>query len=87
MIRRLMLSIAATSLAAAMLPALAVAGDPVGGCPTGADWFLVLPIHQPQAMDHNGDGWLCRLNLPSGQGGVLAGGFTFHDNDVPDGGQ
>lgn len=84
--RRFALALAAGALVAATLPGVAAAGDPVGGCPPGADWVLVLPIHQPQAMDHNGDGWLCRLNLPSGRGGVLAGGFTFFDDVVPVGG-
>ena len=54
----------------------AAAGDPVAGCPTGAPWRLILPVHQPQAADHNGDEWLCRLDLPNGKG------FTFHDNTV-----
>jgi hypothetical protein len=80
--RRLVLALAAGALAAAMLPAAASAGAPIGGCPTGAEWQLIYPIHQPQAADLNGDGWLCRLDLPSGQGGVLAGGFTFFDNVV-----
>jgi len=38
----------------AIVPAAVSAGDPIGGCPAGwgADWFLVYPIHQPQAADH-----------------------------------
>jgi hypothetical protein len=36
---------------------------------------MILPIHQPQAADHNGDGWLCRMDLRDGS-------FTFHDNTV-----
>jgi hypothetical protein len=58
-----------------MLPSAASAGAPVGGCPTGAAWYLVLPIHQPQAADKNGDRYLCRLDLAPGF-------FTFHDNVV-----
>jgi hypothetical protein len=80
--RRLVLALASGALAAAMVPAAALAGAPVGGCPTGADWHLIYPIHQPQAADQNGDGWLCRLDLPSGQGGVFGLGFTFFDNVV-----
>lgn len=44
------------------------AGDPIGGCPRGGAWVLVDPIHQPQAADHNGDGWLCRANFFVGPG-------------------
>jgi len=78
--RRLTLALAAGALVAAMVPATASAGAPVGGCPTGdgADWFLVLPIHQPQAADKNGDQWLCRRDLNPGF-------FTFHDNVVREG--
>jgi hypothetical protein len=73
--RRLTLALAAGALVAAMVPATASAGAPVGGCPTGAWWRIILPIHQPQAADQNGDQLLCRLDLPSGS-------FTFHDNVV-----
>jgi hypothetical protein len=66
--------------AAALLASLVwagglAAGAPVGGCPSGASWRMILPIHQPQAADHNGDGWLCRMDLRDGS-------FTFHDNTV-----
>ena len=81
--RRLGLALAAGAFVAAMIPTTVAAGDPVAGCPSGADWGLIYPIHQPQAMDHNGDGWLCHLDLPSGQGGVFGRGFTFFDNVVP----
>jgi hypothetical protein len=80
--RRLILSLAASALAATMLPAAASAGAPIGGCPTGAEWQLIYPIHQPQAADMNGDGWLCRLDLNAGQGGPFGLGFTFFDNVV-----
>jgi hypothetical protein len=82
--RRLILSVAAGALVAASVPAAASAGAAIGGCPTGADWQLVYPIHQPQAADKNGDGWLCRLllNAPAPQGGRIGGDFTFFDNDV-----
>jgi len=83
--RRLSLAFAAGALLVATVPVGASAAAPIGGCPSGADWRLIYPIHQPQAQDHNGDGWLCRLDLSSGQGGVLAGGFTFFDNVVPGG--
>jgi hypothetical protein len=48
----------------------------------GRRWRLIYPIHQPQALDLNGDGWLCKLDLPSGIGGSLNGGFTFFDSVV-----
>lgn len=80
--RRLVLSLAAGALAAAILPAAASASAPIGGCPTGAEWQLILPLHQPQAADKNGDGYLCRLDLNSGLGGVFGLGFTFFDNVV-----
>ena len=73
--RRLTLSLATGALVAAMVPGAASAAPPVGGCPTGAWWRLVQPIHVPHPADHNGDGWLCRLDLPDG-------GFTGHDNVV-----
>ena len=80
--RRLIVALAAGALAAAMVPGAVSAGAPIGGCPAGAEWRLVFPVHQPQAADKNGDGWLCRLDLNSGMGGVLGGGFTFFDNVV-----
>jgi len=80
--RRLVLALAACALIAATTATSVTAGSPVGGCPSGAEWQLIYPIHQPQAMDHNGDGWLCRLDLSSGQGGVFGLGFTFFDNVV-----
>ena len=82
--RRVTLALAAGALVAVTVPGAASAEPPIGGCPTGAWWTRILPIHQPQPMDHNGDGWLCRLDLPSGRGGVLGGGFTFFDNVVPE---
>ena len=80
--RRLALTFAAAALAVSMIPGGAAAGDPIGGCPAGwgAGWVLVLPIHQPQAADHNGDGWLCRHDLNSDNSGRLGLGFTFRDN-------
>jgi hypothetical protein len=51
------------------------AAAPVGGCPTEARWRLIQRIHNPNPADLNGDGWLCRLDLPSG-------GLTGHDNVV-----
>ena len=75
--RPLTLAMTTGALVAAMMPGSASAAAPVGGCPTG-DWRIVLPIHQPQAMDHNGDTLLCRLDLNNGS-------FTFHDNVVPEG--
>ena len=80
MTRRLTLALAAGALVAAIVPGPVSAGAPVGGCPTGdgADWFLILPQHQPQAADKNGDGWLCRRDLNNGF-------FTFHDNVVREG--
>jgi hypothetical protein len=74
--RRLTHALAAGALVAAMVPGAASAGPPIGGCPTGAWWRLILPVHQPQPADHNGDGWLCRLDLGGGFG------FTFFDNVV-----
>ena len=68
-------ALAAGALLATVIPGSAAAGPPVGGCPAGGGWYLILPIHQPQAADHNGDAWLCRLDLRSG-------GFTFFDNVV-----
>ena len=73
--RRLILTLATGALMAALVPVAASAGGPIGGCPEGAWWRPILPVHQPQAADHNGDGWLCRLDLPNGT-------FTFHDNVV-----
>jgi hypothetical protein len=80
--RRFALALAAGALVTAIVPGAVSAGDPIGGCPSGwgADWSLILPIHQPQAADHNGDGWLCRRDLPSDNGGPFGGGFTFRDN-------
>jgi hypothetical protein len=74
---RKIMSVAAASvlLSTVMVSGTVAAGPPIGGCPTGSWWRLILPIHQPQAADHNGDAWLCRLDLPSGS-------FTFHDNVV-----
>ena len=71
MIRRVM---GAAVLSSLVLAGNVAAGAPSGDCPAG-DWRLILPIHQPQAADHNGDGWLCRLDLRNGT-------FTFHDNVV-----
>ena len=77
MSRLLTLALAAGALVAATVPGIASAGGPIGGCPTG-EWRIVLPIHQPQAMDHNRDSLLCRLDLRNGS-------FTFHDNVVREG--
>jgi hypothetical protein len=81
--RRLIGFLASAALAAFMVPATVAAGAPIGGCPTGADWQIVLPIHQPQLADKNGDGYLCRLFINGELGGRLGGGFTFRDNNVP----
>ena len=80
--RRLILALSAGVLTASIVPGAVSAGAPIGGCPAGAEWQLVFPVHQPQAADKNGDGWLCRLDLKSGMGGVLGLGFTFFDNVV-----
>lgn len=82
--RRLIPALATGALVVAMIPGVVSAGAPVGGCPTadGSDWYLILPQHQPQPADKNGDGWLCRRDLSSGLGGPFLGGFTFHDNVV-----
>ncbi len=71
-------------LVLAASPGAASAGPPIGGCPTGSSWRLIFPQHQPQAADLNGDGWLCRMDLPSGTGGPFGLGFTFFDNVVPE---
>ena len=42
---------------AATVPGIASAGSSDRRCPAGG-WRIVLPIHQPQAMDHNGDSLL-----------------------------
>ena len=66
--RRLTLALATGAMAATMIPGAVTAGAPIGGCPTDASWVLVLPIHQPQAADKNGDGWLCRADFWVGPG-------------------
>jgi hypothetical protein len=66
--RRLTLALATGALLVAMVPGTASAGPPVGGCPTGGHWELVLPRHQPQEADKNGDGWLCRADFFAGPG-------------------
>jgi hypothetical protein len=80
--RRFVRALTAAALVTAIVPGAVSAGDPIGSCPTGwgADWFLVFPIHQPQAADHNADGWLCTRDLSSDNSGPLGGGFTFRDN-------
>jgi hypothetical protein len=80
--RRFGLALVAGALAMVMVPGAVSAGDPIGGCPAGwgAGWSLILPIHQPQAADHNADGWLCTRDLVSDMGGPFGGGFTFRDN-------
>jgi hypothetical protein len=72
--RRLIIALAMAALVAAMAPGVASGSPPIGGCPTGdgAGWYLVLPIHQPQAADHNGDQYLCKRDLSNGT-------FTFRD--------
>ena len=74
--RILSLAAAAALLSSLVFAGAVAAGPPIGGCPTGTSWELILPQHQPQAADLNGDGWLCRLFVG------IDGGFTFHDNVV-----
>ena len=81
--RRLTLALAAGALAAAIAPGAASAGAPIGGCPAGAGWHLIYPMHQPQAADRNGDGWLCTYDFPADMGGIFGLGFTFFDNVIP----
>ena len=65
--KRLMVGLATGVLLAAMLPGVASAADPVGGCPTGegAGWTLVPAYFATPAVDNgnfadqNGDGYLC----------------------------
>lgn len=73
--RKLSAAAAAAMLATMVFAGSVTAGPPVGGCPPGAWWRLIQPIHNPNPADLNGDGWLCRLDLPNG-------GFTGHDNVV-----
>lgn len=79
--RRLTLALAAGALVVAMVPGAALAshgeGAPVGACPPGAAWSLVDPMHQPQAADHNRDGWLCRAGF------FVGPGFLAVDNSIP----
>jgi hypothetical protein len=75
--RRLTLALVAGALVAALVPGAASAGDPIGGCPTGGEWELVYPQHQPQAADQNGDGWLCRAGF------FVGPGLLAIDNVVP----
>lgn len=65
--RRLTLALAAGAVAATMIPGAVAAGAPIGGCPN-TNWVLVLPAHQPQPADKNGDGWLCRADFWVGPG-------------------
>ena len=74
--RRLTLALAAGALVAATVPGAASAGAPIGRCPTGGEWQLVFPQHQPQAADQNGDGWLCRAGF------FVGPGFLAIDNVV-----
>ena len=83
--RRVILALAAGALAVPIAPGAASAGAPIGGCPTGADWQLVYPVHQPSPADKNGDGYVCRLDLLPEVGGVLGIGFTRMDNVVQGG--
>jgi hypothetical protein len=76
--RRLTLVLAAGALVAAMVPGTASAGAPIGGCPSGGQWQLILPQHQPQPEDRNGDGWLCRADF------FVGPGFLAIDNVVAD---
>lgn len=79
--KRLTLALVAGALAATMLPGAASAAPPAnvrehlpdGGCPTG--WVPGQPRHGSQALDWNGDTWLCMLVVPGG-------GFVFVDNVV-----
>lgn len=83
--------VAGASLAAALVVAspAAAADGPVGGCPTGDDWFLaptssVIPeFDNGNYADQNGDGYACfRINrghtvlnnVPS---------YTWKDNTNP----
>ena len=66
--QRLTVALAAASLVAVVVPGAVSAGAPIGGCPTDASWVLVLPSHQPQPADKNGDGWLCRADFWVGPG-------------------
>ena len=66
--RRLTLALAGSVVAATMIPGAVSAGAPIGGCPKDASWVLVLPSHQPQPADKNGDGWLCRADFWVGPG-------------------
>jgi hypothetical protein len=77
--RRLTLALAAAALVAVMVPGAASAESPIGGCPTGGQWQLVFPQHQPQPEDQNGDGWLCRARF------FVGPGLLFIDNVVREG--
>ena len=63
--KRLMVGLLAGSLAVAM-SGVALATDPVGGCPAAPDnesglpgWTLFEPIGDDVKFDKNGDGYIC----------------------------
>ena len=89
MLRRIMILLGTTSVAAALLAPGAAVGKSVGGCPKGAGekWELVtiasLGITPETAtgipsLDGNGDGLTCIKLLPN----QPAGTFIFRDNTV-----
>lgn len=71
--RKASFAVTAASVLSLPIAGGVAAGPPTAGCPTGAAWELFEPLH-PQALDHNGDGLICRL--PVGDS------FTWFDNVV-----
>ena len=89
MLRRIMILLGTTGVAAALLTPGAAVGKSVGGCPTGAGAkFELVTVASlgitPEtasgvpSLDGNGDGFTCIKPLPN----QPAGTFIFRDNTV-----
>jgi len=62
-VKRRIVSILMLGVLAGLVPGVAHAGQPVGGCSTA--FSLTKTTKNTAPLDKNGDGWVCQKDIPA----------------------